>query len=224
MNREILIDALEDLDRGLIERYFEIKEKLKKKRFERNSLFRWIAVAVCVSIMLIGGNTFYKEHRQKMLIEQLDSYPVYHIDEAADTISIFLPGKQYVCDYGTIYHMGYDEDGIRIYFVKTTDDRIDISLLGCLDSSVYPSQMIFATTDEDVEKLLTEQIRYEYDLIQIVVDGVEMERIPDEIGEYEIIINVTEIKEMCEYINHIKINGFGYFQTGRIYAEGDGDH
>ena len=28
MNREILIDALEDLDPGLIERYFEIKEKL----------------------------------------------------------------------------------------------------------------------------------------------------------------------------------------------------
>ena len=29
MNREILIDALEDLDMGLIERYFEIKEKMR---------------------------------------------------------------------------------------------------------------------------------------------------------------------------------------------------
>lgn len=224
MNREILIDALEDLDRGLIERYFEIKEKLKKKRFARNSLFRWIAVAVCVSIMLIGGNTFYKEHRQKMLIEQLGSYPVYHIDEAADTIRIFLPGKQYVCDYGTIYHMGYDEDGIKIYFVKTTDDRIDISLLGCVDSSVIPAQMIFATTDENVEELFTENIRYEYDLLQIVVNGVEMERIPDEIGEYEIIINVSEMKQMCEFIGHIKIIGFGCFQTGRFFAEGEGDY
>ena len=223
MNREILIDALEDLDRGLIERYFEIKEKLKKKRFARNSLFRWIAVAVCVSIMLIGGNTFYKEHRQKMLIEQLGSYPVYHIDEAADTIRIFLPGKQYVCDYGTIYHMGYDEDGIKIYFVKSTDDRIDISLLGCIDSSVYPSPMVIATTDVN-EDVTLDHVRYEYDLLQIVVNGVEMDKIPDEIGEYEIIINVSEMKQMCEFINHIKINGFGYFQTGRIYAEGDGDH
>jgi hypothetical protein len=83
--------------------------------------------------------------------------------------------------------------------------------------------MVIATTDVN-EDVTLDHVRYEYDLLQIVVNGVEMDKIPDEIGEYEIIINVSEMKQMCEFINHIKINGFGYFQTGRIYAEGDGDH
>lgn len=47
MNREILIDALEDLDSGLIERYFEIKEKLRKRKTVTKSVMRWTAAAAC---------------------------------------------------------------------------------------------------------------------------------------------------------------------------------
>ncbi len=52
MNREILIDALEELDGGLIERYFETKEKLKKKRIGRKGFMRWSAVAACLVLCI----------------------------------------------------------------------------------------------------------------------------------------------------------------------------
>lgn len=52
MNREILIDALEELDSGLIERYFEIKEKLRRKRIVTKNIVRMTAVASCIAIIL----------------------------------------------------------------------------------------------------------------------------------------------------------------------------
>lgn len=51
MNREILIDALEGLDTGLIERYFEIKEKLRKRRAVTKSAMRWTVSAACIALI-----------------------------------------------------------------------------------------------------------------------------------------------------------------------------
>ena len=51
MNREILIDALEGLDTGLIERYFEIKEKLRKRRTVTKSAMRWTVSAACIALI-----------------------------------------------------------------------------------------------------------------------------------------------------------------------------
>ena len=51
MNREILIDALEELDSGLIERYFEIKEKLIKRRAVTKSAMRWTVSAACIALI-----------------------------------------------------------------------------------------------------------------------------------------------------------------------------
>lgn len=63
MNREKLIDALEDLDPRLFVRYFEIKEKLRKKRIVRRTLVKCTSVAACfllISTMIYGAVQNYE--------------------------------------------------------------------------------------------------------------------------------------------------------------------
>lgn len=51
MNREILIDAIANLDGGLIERYYEIKENLQKKKINRKIMMKWALSAACVALV-----------------------------------------------------------------------------------------------------------------------------------------------------------------------------
>lgn len=97
MNREILIDALEDLDTGLIERYFEIKEKLKKKRIVTKSVMRWTVSAACM--VLIACTVI----PLAMRISQIPDPPVVETtvtgEEVTTDLPVWDPNKVYYEDY-----------------------------------------------------------------------------------------------------------------------------
>lgn len=209
MNREVLIDAINNMHMDLIQNYFLIKRKLYFRKIIRKYIVGIIAAASCLILLFVSGSVI--SERNKIIIGEkpFGNYPIISLDEMQDTDVLLSPGFGYASEYGIVYYVGCEQSRVRFIIEKNNDERTDLYLWGVESEASYPVEYLLVTTEEGF--ISTNSIKCVGNIFKMKVNGKEAMHIPEKAGRYEVVFVLDYEQSMCEYWDCFELTGYGCF-------------
>ena len=200
-----MIDGITNIDEGLIVNYFKTKEILKRKH---NHIVRKICqygtVAAGIVIMIIAGMYF-------VLNDGIQSVPSLPGDYGYSAESkLYNVGGTSNSEYGTIRYIKHANNTITLELDKKTDGYIYAALFGYSRGNTSEENNIYCGTTNN--SVIKNDVIIVEDGIEVCVNGVVCEQLPQKAGKYVIEISYKKLKDECEWLDWgIYVHGFEYF-------------
>ena len=210
-----MIDGITNIDEDLIVNYFKTKEKLKRKN---NHVVRKIrqygTVAASLVLMIIAVMCF-------VLNDGIQPVPSLPGDYGYSAESkLYNVGGISNSEYGTIRYVKHDNNTITLELDKKTDGYIYATLFGYSRSNTSEENNIYCGTTNN--SVIKNDVIIVKDGIEVYVDGVVCEQLPQKAGKYVIEINYKKLKDECEWLDRgIYVHGFEYFIINLNFAGND---
>ena len=215
MNKYLVADAISYLDADLLAEHLKKKEKLKNRYNSRKktSILKWSGVAACLCVVVAIGI---------ILIPMMQN-----LWTEGGTEKYYSLGKTVENEYGalTLVDRDFDNKTCTFTFVKKTDDPICFKFGGVIIKEQYTDEN--GETHQKIQgvDVVTNFEGYNPEnghevmdvALKIKVNGSDVESIPTAPGEYEIVIDYSNLYGALYRVdNVVKVIGFGNFHLDNI--------
>lgn len=209
MNIYLVTDAISCLDADLLEKHLEKKKKLKAKLKNRKkmNLVRWSVMATCICLV-VAVSIVVVPYVQKVVYEsQMRQYNV---------------GATVKKNTGTLTYNNVDAENHICSFtlIKADDSPIYFKFCGYIVEKEWTDEQGVERKKAQQVDVITPYIDYspdngrevlDIDLV-ITVNGIVVDTIPSEAGEYEITIDYDELYNVLDHVDDVvEVYKFGYF-------------
>lgn len=215
MNKYLVADAISYLDTDLLAEHLKKKEKLKNRSNSRKkkSILKWSGIAACLCVVLAIGI---------ILIPMMQN----HWTEGSAE-KFYALGKTVENEYGalTLVDRDFDNKTCTFTFVKKNDAPICFKFGGVIIKEQYADENGEIHQKIQVVDVVSNSEGYKPEnghevmdvALQIKVNGNVVETIPTVPGEYEIVIDYSNLYGALYRVdNAVYVIGFGKFHLDNI--------
>lgn len=215
MNKYLVADAISYLDADLLTEHLKKKEKLKNRSNsgKKTSILKWSGIAACLCVVVVIGI---------ILIPMMQN-----LWTEGGTENFYSLGKTVENEYGalTLVDRDFDNKTCTFTFVKKTDDPICFKFGGVIIKEQYTDENGETQQKIQVVDVVSNSEGYKPEnghkvmdvSLKIKVNGNDVETIPTAPGEYEIVIDYSNLYGALYRVdNAVYVIGFGKFHLDNI--------
>ena len=214
MNNYLFVDAVSHLDTDLLTEHLEKKDKLRNKLKSKRkvNILRWSAVAACLCLVIAFSAVLIPHIKNYVYEGQMKYYNVGATVEKKNGTLTFsdVNMENHTCSFTLV-----KKDNSPLYFKFSgyivEEEWTDEQGINRKKAQQYDVITPYENYEPDNGRKL-----YDAKLL-ITVNGNIVDALPSEAGEYEVMIDYSELYSSLDHVDDVvEVYNFGYFNLINI--------